>query len=62
MIIIDEETSMNQFIDQINIIMSKKKRDQAWEENGFEEWVSKLLMFIIIFTYILLALFINTIC
>lgn len=59
MIIIDKEIPINQ---SIKLIMSKKKRDQAWEENGFEEWVSKLLMFIIIFVYILLTLFVNTIC
>lgn len=26
--------------DQICIIMSRKKRDHAWGENGFEDWVS----------------------
>lgn len=58
MIIIDKEISIH----QINTLMSKKKRDQAWGENGFEEWVSKLLMFIIIFVYILFTLFVNIIC
>lgn len=41
--------------DQISVIMSRKKRDHAWGENGFEDWVSRKEPTNINITYIYLC-------